>query len=124
MVDICCVRQKEQLGLGHAVLTAKNVVGNEPFILFLPDDIFPDGATTLKKMIDICGRYESSVLAVKEVPVKLTPQPEGEWRWVGTKTILFEPALLPDTKGGSNRFPMATEYRVEIPAGARDASGT
>jgi UTP--glucose-1-phosphate uridylyltransferase len=68
MVDICCVRQKEQLGLGHAVLTAKRVVGNEPFILFLPDDIFPDGATTLKKMIEICTRYEASVLAVKEVP--------------------------------------------------------
>ncbi|HWR69507.1 MAG TPA: UTP--glucose-1-phosphate uridylyltransferase, partial [Dehalococcoidia bacterium] len=68
MVDICYIRQKEQLGLGHAVLTAKRVVGNEPFILFLPDDIFPDGATTLKKMIEICSRYESSVLAVKEVP--------------------------------------------------------
>jgi UTP--glucose-1-phosphate uridylyltransferase len=68
MVDICYVRQKEQLGLGHAVLTAKNVVGNEPFILFLPDDIFPDGAAMLKKMIEINARYESSVLAVKEVP--------------------------------------------------------
>jgi len=40
LADICYVRQKEQLGLGHAVLTAKNVVGDEPFILFLPDDIF------------------------------------------------------------------------------------
>jgi UTP--glucose-1-phosphate uridylyltransferase len=68
MVDICYVRQKEQLGLGHAVLTAKNVVGNEPFILFLPDDIFPNGATTLKKMIEICTRFEASVLAVQEVP--------------------------------------------------------
>ena len=68
MVDICYVRQKEQLGLGHAVLTAKNVVGNEPFILFLPDDIFVDGAATLKQMIEIYARYEASVLAVKEVP--------------------------------------------------------
>jgi len=68
MVDICYVRQKEQLGLGHAVLTAKNVVGNEPFILFLPDDIFLDGAATLKQMIEIYARYEASVLSVKEVP--------------------------------------------------------
>jgi len=68
MVDICYVRQKEQLGLGHAVLTAKNVVGNEPFVLFLPDDIFPDGAAMLKQMIEIYARYEASVLAVKEVP--------------------------------------------------------
>ena len=68
MVDICYVRQKEQLGLGHAVLTAKNVVGNEPFILFLPDDIFVDGAATLKQMMEIYARYEASVLSVKEVP--------------------------------------------------------
>ena len=68
MVDICYVRQKEQLGLGHAVLTAKNVVGNEPFILFLPDDVFIDGAAMLKHMIQIYRRYEASVLAVKEVP--------------------------------------------------------
>ena len=50
MVDICYVRQKEQLGLGHAVLTAKNVVGNEPFILFLPDDIFVAHAIWSKKL--------------------------------------------------------------------------
>lgn len=68
MVDICYVRQKEQLGLGHAVLTTKNVIGNEPFILFLPDDVFVDGAATLKKMIEIYTRYEASVLSVKEVP--------------------------------------------------------
>jgi len=68
MVDICYVRQKEQLGLGHAVLTAKNVVGNEPFILFLPDDIFLDGAAMLKQMMEIYARYEASVLSVKEVP--------------------------------------------------------
>jgi UTP--glucose-1-phosphate uridylyltransferase len=68
MVDICYVRQKGQLGLGHAVLTAKNVVGNEPFILFLPDDIFERGPATLKKMIKTYGRYDASVLAVKEVP--------------------------------------------------------
>lgn len=48
------------------------------------------------------------------VPVKLTPQPQGKWRWVGTKTLLFET----DT-----RFPMATNYTVEVPAGTRSATG-
>jgi UTP--glucose-1-phosphate uridylyltransferase len=67
MVDICYVRQKEQLGLGHAVLTARNVVGDEPFILLLPDDIFEQGETTLKQMIKIYQSYESSVVAVKRV---------------------------------------------------------
>ncbi len=68
LVDICYVRQKEQLGLGHAVLTAKRVIGDEPFLVFLPDDIFPDGASTLKKMMEVHQRYQSSVLAVMEVP--------------------------------------------------------
>jgi alpha-2-macroglobulin len=47
-------------------------------------------------------------------PVKLTPQPSGRWRWVGTRTMLFE------TDG---HFPMATEYTAEIPAGTKSATG-
>lgn len=53
-------------------------------------------------------------LAVNEVPVKVTPLPEGEWRWVGTKTLVFQPTF---------RFPMATRYTVEIPAGTTSANG-
>jgi len=53
-------------------------------------------------------------LSAEEVPVRLSPLPEGSWRWVGTKTLLFEPVT---------RFPMATEYHVEIPAGTRSAIG-
>jgi uncharacterized protein YfaS (alpha-2-macroglobulin family) len=49
-----------------------------------------------------------------QVPVKLSPQPPGKWRWVGTKTLLFEPTA---------RFPMATNYSVEIPAGTKSATG-
>jgi len=58
-------------------------------------------------------------LAAKDVPVKLSPQPAGKWRWVGTKTLMFEPA---SPLGG--RFPMATKYAVEIPAGTKSAVGT
>ena len=39
LVDVCYIRQKEQLGLGHAILTAKNFIGKEPFAVLLPDDI-------------------------------------------------------------------------------------
>jgi len=66
-VDVCYVRQKEQLGLGHAVLTAKRVVGDEPFILMLPDDVFEFREMVLKKMKDIYQCYGSSVIAVKRV---------------------------------------------------------
>jgi alpha-2-macroglobulin len=53
-------------------------------------------------------------LSAAQVPVKLSPQPPGKWRWLGTKTLLFEPA---------GRFPMATNYSVEIPAGTKSAAG-
>ncbi|MDD5127893.1 MAG: UTP--glucose-1-phosphate uridylyltransferase GalU [Dehalococcoidales bacterium] len=68
LTDICYIRQKEQMGLGHALLTAKNIIGNEPFTLFLPDDIFEYGETVLRRMLDISEKHNSSVIAVKPVP--------------------------------------------------------
>jgi hypothetical protein len=56
-----------------------------------------------------------AALAAAEVPVRLDPQPEGRWRWVGTRTLLFEPS--------DGRFPMATSYTVEVPAGTKSATG-
>src|SRR5215510_3827619 len=53
-------------------------------------------------------------LSASPSSVKLSPQPAGKWRWIGTKTLLFEPAV---------RFPMATDYTVEIPAGVKSAVG-
>jgi alpha-2-macroglobulin len=53
-------------------------------------------------------------LEAQNVPVRLTPQPAGKWRWVGTKTLLFVP---------EGRFPMATVYNVAVPAGVKSANG-
>ncbi len=53
-------------------------------------------------------------LAKEALPAKLTPVIEGNWRWVGTKTLFFDPV---------GRAPMATDYQVEIPAGVKDALG-
>src|SRR5215468_12060853 len=53
-------------------------------------------------------------LSASQVPVKISPQPAGKWRWLGTKTLLFEPA---------GRLPMATDYSIEIPAGTKSAAG-
>ena len=65
MVDIAFVRQKQKLGLGHALLTAKKLIGDEPFLLLLPDDLFED--TVLEDMIGTYNRYGSNVIAVKRV---------------------------------------------------------
>jgi UTP--glucose-1-phosphate uridylyltransferase len=67
MVDICYVRQKEQLGLGHAIFTAKNIVGDEPFAVILPDDVVLGKVTALKRMIEIYEEYGAGVVAVEEI---------------------------------------------------------
>ncbi|UCC59639.1 MAG: UTP--glucose-1-phosphate uridylyltransferase GalU [Dehalococcoidia bacterium] len=69
---ICYVRQKEQLGLGHAVSMAKDLVGNEPFALFLPDDLIASEVPAMRQMIGVYDRYESSVIAVEPVPSEKT----------------------------------------------------
>ena len=67
MVDITYVRQKEQLGLGHALLSTKRIIGDEPFLLLLPDDLFEQQELVLKNMIEIYQWYQASVIAVKQV---------------------------------------------------------
>ncbi len=73
MADISYVYQHEQLGLGHAVLTAREAVGDEPFAVFLPDDIIWSADPTIGKMTDILDELGGSVIAVREVPDERVP---------------------------------------------------
>ena len=68
--DTCIyIRQPEPLGLGHAVLCAKPVVGDAPFAVILPDDLIDDGSRgVVKQMIDKYQQERSSVIAVQDVP--------------------------------------------------------
>ena len=65
--NICYIRQKEQLGLGHAILTTKGIVGGEPFAVLLPDDIIDSKVPTLKQMIKVYEKYGTSVVAVEHI---------------------------------------------------------
>jgi len=67
LADIVYVRQKEQRGIGHAVLQAKDVVGNEPFALLFPDDVIVADPPVTKQMIDVFDARGGSVIAVEEV---------------------------------------------------------
>ena len=67
MVDITYIHQKEPLGLGHAVLMAKDVVGNEPFAVFLADDIIKSQTPAIRQMMDVYQAHGSSVLALQRV---------------------------------------------------------
>ena len=67
MIQISYVRQKEALGLGHAVLIAKELVGNEPFAVVLADDVIDAEVPCLKQMIEIYNETGCSVLATQVV---------------------------------------------------------
>jgi UTP--glucose-1-phosphate uridylyltransferase len=67
------VRQPRALGLGHAVLCAEHLVGNEPFAVLLADDLMrgkAGGPGVLKQMAEVFARTQASVLAVQEVPLE------------------------------------------------------
>jgi UTP--glucose-1-phosphate uridylyltransferase len=93
------VRQAEALGLGHAVLCAKSVVGNEPFAVILADDLIRcPGKGVVAQMADVYERFGCSVLSVQDVPreetnkygiVKVETGPSGEMRVV---SIVEKPA--------------------------------
>jgi UTP--glucose-1-phosphate uridylyltransferase len=67
MARISSVRQKEPLGLGHAVLCAKQLVGDEPFAVILPDDVIDAEPPCLKQMIDVFNEKGGSVLATMAI---------------------------------------------------------
>lgn len=67
MVDVAYVRQKEAKGLGHAVLMAKELVGDEPFAVILPDDIVDAEIPCLKQMLEIYNETGASVLATEVI---------------------------------------------------------
>ena len=67
MVNICYIRQKEQLGLGHAILATADVVGREPFAVLLPDDIIDSRVPALEQLLTVYERYQTNVVAVERV---------------------------------------------------------
>jgi len=68
MVNIAYVRQKEALGLGHAVMMAEDLVNREPFAVLLGDDVIEAEPPCIRQMIDVYERYRASVVAIMEVP--------------------------------------------------------
>ncbi len=70
MVEIFYVRQKKALGLGHAILCARDFIGNEPFAVLLGDDIIDGPNPCLKQLVAIYEEKKGSVLALEQVPME------------------------------------------------------
>jgi UTP--glucose-1-phosphate uridylyltransferase len=67
-VSCIYIRQQEALGLGHAVLCAQPVIGDEPFAVILADDLIRAEPPALKQMVDLYEHYNSSIIAVQQIP--------------------------------------------------------
>jgi UTP--glucose-1-phosphate uridylyltransferase len=68
LASVCYVRQKEPLGLGHAILCARPLVGEEPFAVFLGDDIITGPTPCMRQLLDVFEQHDGPVIAVERVP--------------------------------------------------------
>ena len=74
LIEIVSVRQKKPLGLGHAIWMARDVIGNEPFLVLLGDDLVRSNVPCCKQMIDLFEEVQESIVAIQHVPDDQTHQ--------------------------------------------------
>jgi UTP--glucose-1-phosphate uridylyltransferase len=134
--DMVCsyVRQPRALGLGHAVLCAEPLVGNEPFAVLLPDDLMcgPEGGSNvLAQMVDVFQDFPTSLVAVQEVPVEHVKR-YGivAGKQVGDRIIKVDrmvekpsPESAPSRMGVSGRYILTPAVFEEIRNNPRGAGG-
>ncbi|HPM76643.1 MAG TPA: UTP--glucose-1-phosphate uridylyltransferase [bacterium] len=89
-VEVHSVRQKQALGLGHAILSARNFIGDEPFAVLLGDDMIDAEVPATKQMVDVADKHNSPVIAAFRVPMDKAerygiidpdPKPVAERLW-------------------------------------------
>jgi UTP--glucose-1-phosphate uridylyltransferase len=74
LIDIVSVRQKKPLGLGHAILTTRNVVDNEPFVVLLGDDLVVSEQPCTMQMLGLFNEVQESLVAIQRVPINQVHQ--------------------------------------------------
>ncbi len=131
MADFCFVRQKEPLGLGHAVLSARAAVGEEPFVLILPDDLLEQKELVLKRMFEIFEEYHGSVIALKQVGLDEI----GRYGVIKARQVAQaiyqvidlvekpEPAQAPSALAVMGRYVLTPEIFVELESTPPGAGG-
>ena len=99
-IRIHYIRQKEPRGLGHAILCAKQFVGDEPFAVLLGDDVVDANVPALKQLINVYDKTGASVLGVQEVPLEkvssygiVASQPTAEERTFIVNDMVEKPAV-------------------------------
>ena len=134
--DMACsyVRQPRSLGLGHAVLCAQPLVGNEPFAVLLADDLMTGldgGPSVLTQMVQVFGQVGTSLLAVQEVPAEhvkrygiVAGKPAGE-RLIKVAQMVEKPApdAAPSRMGVAGRYILTPAVFDHIRNQSRGAGG-
>ena len=131
---VACVylRQPQALGLGHAVLCAEPVIGDEPFAVILADDLIDaDDAPCLAQMADVWRETGGCVVAVEQVPPErisrygvVAGEPAGERRWSVRQIVEKPPAAeAPSDLGVVGRYVLTPDIFARIRETARGAGG-
>lgn len=132
MVEVISVRQKEQLGLGHAIACAEHIIGNDPFAVILGDDIIRSTVPATKQLIEVSRANDfSSVIGVMEVDPDKTDKygiVAGDFIQNSKVTLKMtdmvekpKPELAPTNLATPGRYilaPSIFKYLKEIPRGA------
>ncbi len=127
--EIVTVRQQRPLGLGHAVWCARDVVGNEPFAVILPDDLMVPGA--LKQMVAAWEKVGGNLVATEEVPAEKTKSygiiTPGETRGDLTEVLGLvekpDPSVAPSRLGVIGRYILQPEVMRVLDSGEKGAGG-
>jgi UTP--glucose-1-phosphate uridylyltransferase len=128
---LASVRQQRPLGLGHAVLCAKRLVGNEPFAVILPDDLVLSETPCLKQMIEIYNEIGGNLVAVVDVPREQTKRygildvESDDGRLASVRGLVEKPSpeTAPSTLSIIGRYILQPEVFAEIENTPRGAGG-
>jgi UTP--glucose-1-phosphate uridylyltransferase len=129
--EIVSVRQQQPLGLGHAVWCARDIVGDEPFAVLLPDDLMVGRPGALKQMVDAYAELGGNIVCAEEVPTDKTGSygiiTPGETRGAATEVRgLVEkpkPEEAPSRLGVIGRYILQPEVMAILGRGKRGAGG-
>ena len=136
LLQMTYVRQKHALGLGHAILVARELIGNEPFAVLLSDDIIDASVPCLKQMMDVFDRYGRSVIAIQRVERKAVssygiihgmPVPDNDWHGrlfrIDDMVEKPEPRKAPSDLAIIGRYILTPAIFAELAATKRGAGG-
>jgi UTP--glucose-1-phosphate uridylyltransferase len=129
--EIVTVRQQQPLGLGHAVWCARDIVGDEPFAVLLPDDLMAGKPGALRQMVDAWEKVGGNLIATEEVPAEktksygiITPgESNGDLTEVRGLVEKPDPSVAPSRLGVIGRYILQPEVMRVLDAKETGAGG-